>query len=534
MLVKTYGAAPLGIDAVKVTIEIYAVQGFGFTLVGLPDASVKESYERIKAAIEMTRISFPRRAFTLNLAPADIKKEGSAYDLPMAIGMLAGDEKVPTIHLEEYMMMGELSLDGSISAIKGVLPISLCARKEGFKGIIVPAENAREAAIVDGLTVYGVHHLQEVVDFLKDPSGLAPTIVDTQALFDAEVQRSDTDFSDVRGQENVRRAMEVAAAGGHNMLMVGPPGAGKSMMAKRLPTILPPLTLAEALETTKIHSVAGLLTHRKGGVSDTLIVARPFRSPHHTITDVALAGSGTHPQPGEISLAHNGVLFLDELPEYKRSAIEILRQPMEDRQVTIARAKTTVTYPASFMLVAAMNPCPCGHYGENNPAHPCTCTPGQIHRYHSKVSGPLLDRIDIHCEIAAVPYDKLRSMTPGESSAVMRDRVLKARAIQAARFAGTGIHCNAQMTAKQVRKYCVLDAESDRKLEAAMTSLGLSARAYDRILKVARTIADLDYATRSESLPLQGAGGTGAMPILLPHLLESLSYRALDRANWLG
>lgn len=520
MLTKIYGAAPIGINAVKVTIETYAVAGFGFTLVGLPDATVKESSERIRAAIEMSNFTFPHKLFTLNLAPADIKKEGSAYDLPMAVGILACDEKVSVRYLDQYMIMGELSLDGSVCPIRGALPIALCARQEGFKGIIVPEENVREAAIVEGLEVYGVHNLREVLDFLNDPETLQPTHVDVQQLFANEQAQTDIDFADVRGQENVRRAMEVAAAGGHNILMIGPPGAGKSMMSKRLPTILPPLTLEEALETTKIHSVAGLITHRKDASSDTLIVRRPFRSPHHTITDVALAGAGTNPHPGEISLAHNGVLFLDELPEYKRSALEILRQPLEDRHITIARAKTTVTYPASFMLVAAMNPCPCGHNGENNPAHPCTCTPGQILRYRSKVSGPLLDRIDIHCDIQAVPYDKLKSLQPGESSATMRERVVRARAVQQARFAGTDIFCNAMMSAKMVREFCVLDESSDKMLEQSMAKFGLSARAYDRILKVARTIADLDAVTRN--IPLQEAI---RYPISRQHLFEAISFR---------
>ena len=518
MLTKVYGAAPIGIDAVKVTIEVYAVPGFDFTLVGLPDTAIKESYERIRAAITLTCKDFPRRAFTLNLAPADIKKEGSAYDLSLAIGMLAGAEIVPVAHLKDYMIMGELGLDGSVRPIKAVLPIALCARKEGFKGLVVPAENAREAAIVDGLEVYGVNTLHEVLDFLRDPATRTTTVVDTQALFQSEAMHTDLDFADVRGQENVRRAMEIAAAGGHNMLMVGPPGAGKSMMAKRLPSILPPLTLEEALETTKIHSVAGLLTHKENRDSETLIVRRPFRSPHHTITDVALAGAGQNPHPGEISLAHNGVLFLDELPEYKRTALEVLRQPLEDRKITISRAKTTVEYPASFMLVAAMNPCPCGHYGENNPAHPCTCTPAQVHRYLAKISGPLLDRIDIQCEIASVPYDKLKDIRPGEASAAIRERVVRARKIQQERFAGTGIYCNAQMTPKQVRQYCTLNPQCDKLLETSMNKLGLSARAYDRILKVARTIADVD----------------GAPAIAVPHLMEALSYRSIDRPDWVG
>ena len=391
MLIKTYGAAPVGIDAVLVTIEVHAVSGFDFTLVGLPDNAVKESHERILAALNVNGYESPKRAFTINMAPADIKKEGAAYDLPLAIGILAGEEKVKSALLGKYMLMGELSLDGSLQPIRGALPIALCARKEGFQGLLLPAANAQEAAVVDGLEVYGMESILDVARFLNSEQQFEPTRVDTDLLFREEAFSTDLDFADVRGQENVRRAMEVAAAGGHNMLMVGPPGAGKSMMAKRLPSILPPLTLEEALETTKIHSVAGLLNRRIGN-TESLIVRRPFRSPHHTITDVALVGGGSNPQPGEISLAHNGVLFLDELPEYKRTALEVMRQPLEDRKITVARSKMSIEYPASFMLVAAMNPCPCGHYGENNPAHPCTCTPAQVHRYLSRVSGPLLDR----------------------------------------------------------------------------------------------------------------------------------------------
>ena len=415
MLNKIYSAAPVGIEAVKVTIEVHAVPGFDFVMVGLPDTSVKESHERIMAALTVNGLEALHRSYTINMAPADIKKEGSLYDLPLAIGMLAGGEKMKSRELERYMIVGELSLDGSLQPIRGALPIALCARKEGFKGLILPEANAEEAAVVDGLEVYGLKDLMEVIHFLngepKDELNpdepWRPTKVDTQALFDELAFPTDVDFSDVRGQFKVRRAVEIAAAGGHNMIMIGPPGAGKSMIAKRIPTILPPLTLEEALETTKIHSIVGL-TNKKKGVSSSLIVQRPFRSPHHTITDTALVGGGQNPHPGEISLAHNGVLFLDELPEYKRSALEVMRQPLEDRHITVSRTKETVDYPASFMLVAAMNPCPCGHYGENNPAHPCTCTPAQVHRYMSKISGPLMDRIDIQCEIEAVPYEQLR------------------------------------------------------------------------------------------------------------------------------
>ena len=526
MLIKCFGAAPQGIDAVIVTIEVHAVPGFEFTLVGLPDNAVKESHERIVAALTVNGFNRPRHTLTINMAPADIKKEGAAYDLPLAIGMLTAEEEVKSALLEQYMIMGELSLDGTLQPIQGVLPMALAARKAGFKGIILPEQNAREAAVVSGLEVYGLKNLLEVVRFLNKTQVFEPTYVDTAAEFASHAFTSDLDFSDVRGQENVRRAMEVAAAGGHNMLMVGPPGAGKSMIAKRLPSILPPLNLEEALETTKIYSVSGLMARRKesDGMSSALIVQRPFRSPHHTVTDVALVGGGTNPHPGEISLAHNGVLFLDELPEYKRSALEVMRQPLEDRKICVTRTKMSVEYPASFMLVAAMNPCPCGHYGENNPAHPCVCTPAQIHRYMSRISGPLLDRIDIQCDIQAVPYSTLKDVQPGESSEAMRARVIKAREVQQKRFAEYNvtaqkpIHCNAQMTPKLVREYCVLDVAGDKLLSYAMDKMGLSARAYDRILKVARTIADLD----------------GSDAIQVVHISEAIGYRSLDREDWAG
>jgi magnesium chelatase family protein len=489
----------------------------------LPDNAVKESHELIIAALTVNGFSKPRHTLTINMAPADIKKEGASYDLPLAIGLLAAEEEVPTKNLGQYIIMGELSLDGTLQPIQGVLPIALAAKKAGFKGIILPAQNAREAAVVDQLEVYGLNNLQEVVRFLNGTQSFTPVYVDTQAEFQNHAFSSDLDFSDVRGQENVRRAMEVAAAGGHNMLMVGPPGAGKSMMAKRLPSILPPLTLDEALETTKIYSVAGMMTNRKekNGNASALVVQRPFRSPHHTVTDVALVGGGNTPNPGEISLAHNGVLFLDELPEYKRSALEVMRQPLEDRHICITRAKMRVDYPASFMLVAAMNPCPCGHYGENNPAHPCTCTPAQIHRYMSRISGPLLDRIDIQCDIQPVPYELLKNNVPTESSATMRDRVIQARLIQQQRFANynatakSPVHCNAQMSPRMVRDFCILSDECDRLLAFAMEKMGFSARAYDRILKVARTIADL---AQSEN-------------ICPSHLLEAINYRILDKGE---
>ena len=516
MLIKVFGAAVQGIDAYVITIEVSTSRGIKFFLVGLPDVAVRESHERIVSALQVNGYKFPTSQIIVNMAPADIRKEGAAYDLPLAVGIMTGAEIIKPNHLTEYIIMGELSLDGGLQPIKGALSMAIKGKEAGFKGVILPYQNAAEAAVTEGLEVYGANTLLDVVRFLNEECAMEPTRVDTQALFDQLAFTSDADFSDVRGQYKVRRAIEVAAAGGHNMLMVGVPGAGKSMIAKRLPSILPPLTLEEALETTKIHSVAGLM-NKRNAENASLIVQRPFRSPHHTITDVALVGGGTNPHPGEISLAHNGVLFLDELPEYKRSTLEVMRQPLEDRHITVARTKTTVDYPASFMLVAAMNPCPCGHYGENNPARPCTCTPAQIHRYLGKISGPLLDRIDIQCEIEAVPYDQLRDTTPGESSAVMRERVLKARAIQSQRFADSKlVHCNAMMSSKMVRQYCALDAACDQLLELTMTKLGLSARAYDRILKVSRTIADLE----------------GSEQIQKQHLLEAISYRSLDRNTW--
>lgn len=509
MLLKCYSAALIGIHAELVTIEMHAVSGSDFSLVGLPDNAVKESHDRIRAAMAVNGYKFPIKQLTVNMAPADLKKEGAGFDLPLAIGFLNIAEEVRNTHFQEYLMVGELSLDGTLQPVHGVLPIALCAHSLGFKGIILPQANAREAAVVEGLEVIGATTLLDVVRFLNDEQSITPTRCDLEAEFTQQQQLNDIDFSDIRGQFAVRRAMEVAAAGGHNMLMVGPPGSGKSMLAKRLPTILPPLSLDEALETTKIHSVAGLLRPEQ-----SLVTQRPFRSPHHTITDVSLCGGNVNPRPGEISLAHNGVLFLDELPEYKRSTLEVLRQPLEDRQITISRSKMSVTYPASFMLVAAMNPCPCGHYGDPN--HACTCTPGQIHRYKSRISGPLLDRIDIQCEVQAVPYTMLKDMHPGESSAVIRERVMHARKIQEERFRNSKVHCNAQMTAKMVRQYCQIDEQGDKLLQSSMDAFGLSARAYDRILKVARTIADL----------------AGEPHILASHLMEAISYRSLDRDSW--
>lgn len=550
MLIKTYGAALQGIDAVIITIEVHATTGYDFTLVGLPDNAVKESRERILSAIAVNGFPPPQHTLTINMAPADIKKEGAAYDLPLAIAILAAEEHVRTRSLADTLIMGELSLDGSLHPIQGVLPMALAARQAGFRSIILPADNAPEAAVVSGLDVYGMDHLLDVVRYLNGTQTFTPVAVNIEAEFALHAFPSDLDFADVRGQQSTRRAMEVAAAGGHNILMVGPPGAGKSMMAKRLPSILPPLTLAEALETTKVYSVAGLMAHatHDAGTSRALIVRRPFRSPHHTVTDVALVGGGTNPKPGEISLAHNGVLFLDELPEYKRSALEVMRQPLEDRRICVTRTKMTVEYPAAFMLVAAMNPCPCGHFGENNPAHPCTCTPSQIQRYLSRISGPLLDRIDIQCDIQAVPYEQLRNAQPGESSAAMRRRVIMARDIQRARFAdynrqtAAPVHCNAQMTPHMLRTFCVLSDECDQLLRLAMTKMGLSARAYDRILKVARTIADLDTTTRiiaaATARPVPGSAATltpqdllqaALLPIQPRHISEAIAYRNLDK-----
>ena len=512
MLVKVFAAAVQGIDATLITIEVNSSRGCMFYLVGLPDSAVKESHQRILSALQVNGYKIPTSNLVINMAPADIRKEGSAYDLPLAIGMLAASEVIRPDRLERYLLMGELSLDGSLQPIKGALPIAIKARELGFEGLILPRQNAREAAVVNHLTVYGVENLREVVEFFNGGRELTPTEINTREEFYARQNTFDLDFSDVKGQENVKRALEVAAAGGHNVLLIGSPGSGKSMLAKRLPSILPPLSLGESLETTKIHSVAGKLG-RDGG----LISTRPFRDPHHTISNVAMTGGGSFPQPGEISLAHNGVLFLDELPEFSRNVLEVLRQPLEDRKISISRVKCNVEYPASFMLVASMNPCPCGYY--NHPTKACVCSPGQVQKYLNRISGPLLDRIDLQIEVTPVPFEKMSDVRPGEPSAVIRERVVRARQLQQERYAQVpGVYCNAQMTSKLLSRYARPDDSGLALLKGAMTRLNLSARAYDRILKVARTIADLE----------------GSESIRSAHLAEAIGYRNLDREDWAG